>query len=231
MTADLDAFLAQCRSQPDRFAAISADSAWRVGGVLFARSNNHFVAVRKEAKAGYQFSGLWAMPGGMVRVPLGAGPFAEAAVAALSNRFEAEAGIRPVTMTPARHLGPVVTTYTVNSVRRFTLITVFTTELDGAFEPRSADRSIAEARWFVSPPDLVDFAPANTLLLGHLLWDGLDDNQRESVRSLIAAALAECAEGARAAGVSPPAAPWESDDARSAWAAAWPARETDEETS
>lgn len=222
MHGDLDDFLSSCSPQFDGYGAASASDAWRVGGVVFARAGGRFLAVRKAPKEEYEFAGLWALPGGMIRGQSDDESFLSTSTRALSDRFAAETGVQPGPMMPAKFLGPVTTAYTVRGVRRYTVMTVFVSEPDDAQEPRSDDRSVSEAAWLKIFPDISTFAPGNRLILAHLLWPELDQTQRAEVRPLIMAAHAECAQAALEAGVASPAAPWDLSSTKDAWIGSWP---------
>lgn len=222
MTGDLDGFLSSCSLQPDGFGAISADDAWRAGGVVFARAGGRFLAVRKALKEGYEFAGLWALPGGMVRGQSGDEGFLTTSTRALSDRFVAETGVQPGPMTPARILGPVTTAYSVRGVRCYTVMTVFVSEPDDGQEPRTGDGSVSEAAWVKILPDLSTVAPGNRLILAHLLWPELDETQRTEALPLVSAAHAECVQAALEAGVASPAAPWDLSSTKDAWTGNWP---------
>lgn len=222
MTGPLDAFLARCRRQPDRFAAIHPNDAWRVGGVVFAGAGDRFIAVRKAPKDGYEFAGLWALPGGMVRVQDLDLPLSSSAATALSQRFEAETGLVPEALTPVKTLGPVTTAYSVDNERRHTVMMVYTGEVEGMRDPRTKDPSISEAAWLTVMPDLATLAPGNRVILGHLLWQGLSLPQRQDAGPHIAEALIECTAAAAEAGITAPVAPWAPLPVKDAWIQGWP---------
>lgn len=222
MPGDLHEFLSNCSFQPDRFGATSAGAAWRAGGVVFARADSRFLAVRKSLKEGYDFAGLWALPGGMVRSQSDDESFLSTSRRALSDRFVAETGVQPGPITPARILGPVTTAYWVRGIRRYTVMTVFVSEPNVAQEPRPNDRSVSEAAWVEILPDLSTVAPGNRLILAHLLWSELDETQRAEVWPLVSAAHAECVQAASEAGVASPSAPWDLSATKDAWIGNWP---------
>jgi hypothetical protein len=69
-SANLHEMLARCRVQQDGFVSLSATTPWRIGAVLFARRSGAFAVVRKAPVPGgaYEFTGLYALPGGMARL-------------------------------------------------------------------------------------------------------------------------------------------------------------------
>lgn len=222
MTGHIDDFISLCGRQPDGFAAIAPSNTWRLGGVVFAENGDRFAAVRKAIKEGYEFSGFWALPGGMVRVWNPDISASSAAYIALTERFEAETGFSPGDLQSVKTLGPVTTAYTVGNRRRHTVIFACTSVLGLAQRAFPNDKSVSEFAWLSLFPSFATVAPGNRLILGHILWPRMTKAQKDDARPLIAAALTQCADAAAEAGVKRPVAPWDPADMQAAWIAAWP---------
>lgn len=216
------AFLQAARRTDDGFAAHDTSDRWRIGAVVFARSGDRFAAVRKAPKAGYGFSGLWAMPGGMVRPQAGSTDFERVVQDALSTRAAAETSLAIRDFERAIGLGPVVTAYDVAGIRRHVVVMAYVAHLPHRDLLGVCDTSIAEATWSEIPPDWIAFAPANRLILGHLLWGSLDLVQRQSAEAALLAALDECAAAAGEIDVPVPAIPWADRASLEDWGASWP---------
>lgn len=217
----LAAFLGCCTVLPDGFAGLRPSAPWRVGGVLFATSEDRFAAVRKTARAGYEFSHLWALPGGMMRAPT-AETSAFQPADSVAARAAAEAGLRPSGLSPLASLGPIVTRYTARGQQRSTIIGAFTWETHRAPALSPSDPSVDTAAWMPRTADLALFAPANRLILGHLLWAGLSAEHRDRVREPLDQALSRCSTWADEVGAPLPAAPWDPTDRRESWSQSWP---------
>lgn len=220
-------FLASCKCLDDGFFATSPEAAWRVGSVLHARWYDRFAAVRKAPVrcSRYEFEGLWALPGGMVRMQGGRHGCEEALRFAVENRTTREAGIPTGCCSeylPASHLGPVVTSYTAKGSRRHTLVTAMTCSVSAPSGLSAGDRSVDAACWMETPPDWSTLAPANRLILGHLAWDALSRTQQDQATEPLLAAIAQCAGWADKIGLTPAAAPWDDLDDLSMWRLAWP---------
>lgn len=220
-------FLASCVCLDDGFFATSPEAAWRVGGVLHARWNDRFAAVRKAPVrcSRYEFEGLWALPGGMVRMPGGRYDCEQALRFAVEHRAAREAGILPGRCSaylPASNLGPVVTSYTVKGSIRHTLVTVMTCSVSAPLNLSAGDYSVDAACWMETPPDWSTLAPANRLILSHLAWHALSRTQQDQATEPLLAAIGQCAEWADEVGLARPVAPWEDLGELSKWRLAWP---------
>lgn len=219
---DAGTFLKRCRPLNDGFAGNEPVALWRLGAILFATRDCQFVAVRKAFKDGYEFSGNWALPGGMVRAAGTVNDFPAHAMASVAERASAEASLAPGQLAVQPNLGPVVTSYTARSARRFTIVVCFQQALASDFAPSSSDQSIQIACLMPFTSALSEFAPANRLILGHLLWPHLSAREREVASAPVNFALTECLGYASAAGVAPPVGPWASASAIEAWTYSWP---------
>lgn len=218
----IENFLQQCQALEDGFAALSPDTPWRLGGVVLINAADGFATVRKAAKPGYEFSGDWALPGGMVRVS-GAGQSLRARIdAALRERARAEAGLTLQALIPLNALGPVVTRYTAKRRLRHTLVAAFESAAPTGARLEPADPSIQAARWAVPTTELSGFAPANRLILGHRLWPCLDADHQEAARRVLAEAVEACGDYAAEVGVIQPPPPWASSTEIRAWSRSWP---------
>lgn len=225
--ADFQAFLQLCRTLDDGFLASFPQAAWRIGAILLARQRDRLAVVRKAPvqPGRYEFEGLWALPGGMVRAT-DASLEAEPAIRiAIETRAAKEAGIDFQLCSErlfAEALGPVITSYTAKGAKRYTLVAAMTCHVAGRLDLAKADHSVDATCWASLPPEWSTYAPANRLILGHLLWDVLGTDGQEDAREPIAEAVAQCALWAVEAGVAPAVAPWDSLEALLKWKRAWP---------
>ena len=216
---EFDAFLRSLRRTDDGFAAQDEDDPWRLGTVLMACSKDRFVAVRKARKPHYDFSGLWAMPGGMVRSQ---GAVLERDIeASLRTRAAAESGLAVESLKRAPGLGPVVTAYDVAGLRRYVVVVAYVSDFPQPMSLNTSDASVTDAIWSVVPPPWSEFAPANRLIVGHLLWGRLEPAECLSAQPALQAALAECTAAAREIGWPAPLPPWEGAASLQAWRASW----------
>lgn len=224
---DYRTFLESCQSLDDGFFATSPEAAWRVGSVLHARWGDRFAAVRKAPVqcSRYEFEGLWALPGGMVRMQGGRHSCEEALRVAVEGRATREASMpagRCSDYLPASHLGPVVTSYTAKGSRRHTLVTAMTCSVSAPSDLSAGDHSVDAACWMEMPPDWSTLAPANRLILGHLAWHALSRTQQDQAMEPLLAAIGQCAEWADEIGLPRAVAPWENLVELSKWRLAWP---------
>ena len=185
------------------------DGLWRgvgfsLGAVVLVQDAGRVLLVRKAAKAGYDFSGMWAMPGGRIR---GEGTLAEAIDRTMRLRFSAEAGLSlsgglvPLPVSP-----PPLSRYTVAGTVRNTLVLPLLGHAAG--EPVTDDASISEAIWADPMGMWRRIAPANRIILGAALWVEMDGLQRASARSALREAWEECAMWGAMLRLPPPPEPW-----------------------
>lgn len=220
-SGELDAFLRSIRPTCDGFAAWDDGDPWRLGAVLLARSEDGFAAVRKAPKRRYGFSGLWAMPGGMVRARGENAAFERDVVDSVRARVAAESGLVVECLNWGSGLGPVVTSYEVSGLRRYVIIVACVCDIPKPVSLKVSDTSIADAIWSEVPPPWAEFAPANRLILGHLLWGELKPSERHNAQPALLAALAECTEAAREIDWPAPFPPWEDASSLQVWRASW----------
>jgi hypothetical protein len=225
----LDLFLARCEPLSDGFMATSEAACWRLGAVLLARRDSEVAVVRKAEVAGgsYEFAGLCALPGGMVRsardLDVRTGLEASDIIQkSLRQRAWNEAGLLVRTATPLS-TGPIVTSYSAKGRRRFTLVLGLEMVPEEGTALRSADGSIDSAFWMGPPVGWSAFAPANCLLLAHALWPEMTSKERDAAFSAVSSAHASCAKWASAADLPEPAQPWAADGLLSAWHGSWQA--------
>jgi len=230
-TVSIFDFLARCQPLSDGFAALEAGDIWRLGSVLYARAGASTALVQKASVYGeaYQFAGLWALPGGMVRAETGYngnhhGCF-DLIRQSLVSRAALECGLQlsdMIDLGTTDRLGPIVTSYTAKERQRFTLMTVQRCRVGTAVCLSSKDRSIASAEWHEPPLEWGQLAPGNRLALAHLLWAELSETQRTTARRAVEFALEQCADWAKTAGVVAPPSPWADGTAIARWRTAWP---------
>lgn len=229
MTADPETFVQRCIILPDGFVG-HADSAWRLGAVLFLRCGSAVAMVQKAAHdPGYEFGNAWSMPGGMVRARDWAADrntinIPKLVTRSATARTEAEAGILldyHCEAVPSVLHGPIVSSYTVKDTRKFVLITVQVAQMNECRDLTVQDHSVQNARWMEPPFPWAEIAPANRVLLAHAYWQSLEDRERETARFAIEDGLVKCRAWGRSMGWPLLAAPWDEVTALSAWQEAW----------
>jgi hypothetical protein len=141
-----------------------------IGIVLLAQHGSEIIAVRKARVAGYEFSNLLALPGGLVRADSSSRTFYSAVERSLYDRALRECGLRKEAIENLRLVEAdfPVTSYTAKGQRRFTLVVAARCEIYN-FIPAAADRSISEAVLLGAPLPLHEFAPANRIILAKCL--------------------------------------------------------------
>jgi hypothetical protein len=230
MAQVLSQFLESCQALKDGFVAIDDQSAWRLGTVLFARHGESFAHVQKApVQSGrYEFSNLWALPGGMIRAVAGAGQAAtitSLAKVSMQQRAEKEAGI-PHHMTEnatlCLNLGPIVTSYTASNGKLcFTLMTAQECQLDNGIALHPSDKSIKAAGWIKPPLDWESYAPANRLIIAHKLWPNLTELDKDRSRAAIQAAVNQCTQWAQSVEMSPACGPYDKPRIIQRWVNSW----------
>jgi len=184
------------------------DGLWRghgfdLGVVLLVRDRGRVLMVKKAARSGYEFSGMWTLPGGRIR---GEGSLTEAMEDSIRRRVRAEAGVEidnpilPISMLPP------LTRYTVAGVSCTTAILPLMAEVRGV--PAVSDASISEVAWRDLSGSWRWIAPANRVILGVALWDELDGFQRSAARSALKEAWEMCAMWSGLLQLPPPPEPW-----------------------
>lgn len=168
-----------------------------LGYVLMAAlpETESFLLVRKARKEGYEYSDLWAFPGGMFR---GSEPevsdLERSIRVALVDRVREETGVEFGEGTLAMSSYPLVTSYTAKGIKRHTLVLPFRTDasLCSRILPSPCDSSISTATWR-SPIGLWPLiAPANCLFAGRLLWPAMTEGERKVALPHLQAALRQC---------------------------------------
>jgi 8-oxo-dGTP pyrophosphatase MutT (NUDIX family) len=163
-----------------------AAGKFAIGCVLLLHRDAEFVFIRKAPKPDYEFSGLWALPGGVVRTSSEPSadiePEALSALAAASLRARASAECgwdgREEELSLDLSVQPRMTSYGASGARRHALVYAFAANAAPGFAPIASDRSVSEARW-MDPNDLIgQLAPANCLIVFSRIRDRLLPNER-----------------------------------------------------
>jgi hypothetical protein len=227
----VEAFLRSCRILSDGFVARSESDRWRLGAIVFARSDQSFAAIQKAAPSSgtYEFKDLWALPGGMVRASnrqagWGESEIAQLTIASSRQRADVEAGFpadHPQSLVPVGSLGPIVTNYTAKGQQRYTLVVVLEFEVSEPFELSPRDHSVQASRWMELPLRWDRFAPANRLAIAHLLWSRLSAEQKETARAPVEEAAMQCATWASDTGWPSPPRPWDPPSDLEKWRSAF----------
>ncbi|MBD8736207.1 hypothetical protein [Sphingomonas sp. CFBP 13706] len=216
--------------QPDGFLSLSKSTSWRLGAVLFARRADVFAVVRKAPgkQSAYEFEGLHALPGGMTRTRGSSDGQSTAPEyllrASLFDRVHREAGLtREQLQDPVfAPVGPIVSSYTAKGQRRFTLIVPFACRVASGARLQVSDRSVDESLWMPVPPPWEKLAPGNRIVIAHLLWNDMDEDQRAAARPLVAESARRCSDWSMSIGVPPVPPPWASEDEITRWCGGWP---------
>lgn len=220
--------LSRCAIGDDGFVGLVGCASWALGAVAHVAVPGAVAMVRKAPPRDgqYEFSGLWALPGGMVRVGERSAPDARSALTrALHERVLEETSLDLTTcrhLGLARMLGPVVSSYTARGERRHTLIVVDCHERAARADLASSARSITEARWVDLPPAWGAIAPANRLIMAHLMWPSLTEAQRSEARPSVSQASADCSRWAAEVGLPAAPCPWEQDALLASWRRGFP---------
>jgi len=178
---------------------------------LIASPQRELLLVRKAERPGYAFSGLWALPGGMVRTRHG-DTWADALWEALRDRVQAEAGLAVDQVRDWRWIElhpPPTTSYHARGATRHTLVLGVAGQVDGATPPSGDDPSISERQWMSPVGRWRDLAPANCLIVASWCWPYLDEGQRREALPAVNDARAQCSGWAVEAGVAPVGEPWQ----------------------
>lgn len=221
-------FLDGCSVQSDLFLATSEQANWRLGAILFASRGSAFATVRKAPVEGadYEFAGLRTLPGGMARATPEDGPSTAQQLLARSllDRVRREAALRPEMLgdlAPAP-VGPLVTSYTAKERVRFTLVIPHTCIVAAQAELRSDDRSVEAAEWQDLPPDWRRIAPANRVVVAHLVWSTLSVSQRADAEAPVDEGVRQCSAWAALIGLPRVPLPWADREELERWRSAWP---------
>lgn len=145
-----------------------------LGCVGFIHHGTQVVLVRKATVAGYEFSGKWSLPGGIVR-----GAHVDGIWGALRNslrhRVRLETGlILPFVDIASGDWGThrPITRYTVKGEVKYTAVIPALCAPDSLADLVANDHSVDEARW-VEVEDLhnFDLAPANRIIVHNLVQE------------------------------------------------------------
>lgn len=175
----------------------------------------------------YEFAGMYALPGGMVRAvtnPSGHNlAMDEILLASLCERVQREAGLQLFgeDMPRPTNLGPLITSYRAKGQKRYTLVATY--QIEHAIETglEVGDRSVDAAFWEAIPPVWECMAPANCLALAHLVWGLLGEEQRLIARPAIGRSLDQCCEWAAAIGAPVAVPPWADAESLAQWRTGW----------
>lgn len=166
--------------------------------VILRRSPFEVLVVQKADVDDYEFSGMWSMPGGMVRCSWDSTLNIDPLIMledSLAKRVHVECGLEGVTgvqLSPIEILPPPVTCYTVKGTLRHTLVLPF---LFTGPEPANfvaGDRSVRNPQWMCVVDALRVTAPANRLVLATLVWRYLTESERSRVTSNVDSAKQLC---------------------------------------
>ncbi len=187
-----------------------------IGAVLILRrtGSGEILLVRKAQRAGYEWSGRWALPGGVLRtedIPEHRSQidFHKAARSALRRRVRAEVGIELAPNAEIEAVPPCpapITRYTVHGAQRHVLVSAFALTCPIDAVPTATDASIEEVGWFEFDQICErwgQIAPANRIILAHQIWPELSEDDRCQLEPGLREALARCARWSGGRGLSP----------------------------
>jgi hypothetical protein len=216
--------------QEDGFFAPQSETPWRLGAVLLADRGDAFVMVRKApvADGKYEFAGLLALPGGMVRVRDWVGDGGDIdtealMIRSLDARVLQETSLRAENRSEivAANLGPIVTSYSAKGKQRFTLLVAHTCQVSNKVALHTADHSIDEASWMPFAAEWNRFAPANCVAIAHLVWGRISAADQVVARPHVEEAIKKCSSWGEATGWLHLPGPWADADELAAWRSAW----------
>lgn len=145
---------------------------------MFAHHDEHVAVVRKAPVDGYEFSGKWAFPGGLVRGK-DATDLRAATTDSIKSRANSESGlVLNELQFPFGNWEQIcpITRYSVRGSEKFTLVVPAVAALKANQALRGNDKSIVEVGWIhASHLRTLDFAPANAviaqMLVTHVFGD------------------------------------------------------------
>jgi ADP-ribose pyrophosphatase YjhB (NUDIX family) len=184
--------------------------ACAIGVVLLAQLKARIIVIQKAAKAGYEFSGAFALPGGIVRGAM-ADTFEESLNRSLLRRAGLECGIEKgdLSETIFIHDGPwPVTSYTARGAKRFTMVLAVKASLARDVTLIGTDSSVERALWWQPPLPWKLLAPANRLILAHVFSRDISEAERSAAKVYIDEALRQCNGWAAEIGLPALASPW-----------------------
>ena len=170
------------------------------GAVALAsvKGNGGVLMVRKAPKAGYEYGGKWALPGGMLELSDGISKdtLFRSLEMQLVNRLYREASVscRERDLT---HVGlgyPTVSKFTRDGETTYCFVMAYkvnAAQTHVSFQPVGG--SVDESRVFqLNHIPWKEVAPANRLILASLLWPSMEDQQKEIALPEIKAAIEQC---------------------------------------
>ncbi len=190
------------------------------GVVLFLREEpgGRVLMVQKALRDGYEFSDLWVLPGGMIRVGNPAPDEVGATLEESGSRFvqirlALETGLKLERQALRALRGfwpPPVTRYKAKGRTRYTLVLPFSHDpLPSApMELAPHCSSIQALGWLDPVARWEEIAPANQIILANLLWTQWSQKQRARVRPALEATREQCTRWAQEVGFEPPALPF-----------------------
>lgn len=204
-------WIAHVRAGGDGFFQIGSGVGLGAVALCVDEFTGDILVVRKSVRPGYEFSNLYALPGGMIRWRTATEALRDAIAGSLSSRCERETGLLLSCETPLIPIDlfpPPTTRYLARGVVRHTLVLPFRVARVRRFVPHAGDASVTEASW--QPPAVVlpAMAPANRVILAHGLWSRLSATARRELVPCVQEAVGVCAEWARSVGVAPVSHSW-----------------------
>lgn len=189
------------------------------GAVLFLReaSMGRVLMAQKNPRDGYVFSGLWVLPGGMIRET---DPRVEEArmetAEECGSRFIRKRVVQETGLEIDRaslhalrdpcHWVPPVTCYQARGETRYVLVLPFSHEPLPVPPPGLVPHcaSIQSVCWRDPLDCWGEIAPANQIILANCLWTEWTPEQRASVRPALEKAREQCTRWAQEVGFKPP---------------------------
>jgi len=171
----------------------NADIGAVIAACAFQGNNPRYLLVKKAHVTDYPYSGMWALPGGMVRIQNAhVGPELLKLRAIERMLSETNVVIPSDSLRFAKGVPPA-TEYPVKGKLRTVIVVPF------VFQPALTDAAIAtiysthqsvDAVQVVNPlPLMPEIAPANRVILARLIWPGLESEERDAIRNTVTAAL------------------------------------------
>ncbi|MEW8552642.1 MAG: NUDIX hydrolase [Candidatus Thiodiazotropha sp.] len=178
---------------------------------LIQREDGSVRFIKKAPRPEYEFSGMWALPGGMIRGSADQQLY-EALRDSLQKRVLSESGydLSAALDVKAIRIKPLpVTSYHARGALRHTLILPFITSDDNALLVPASDPSVTDSSWLRPAEILHQLAPANRLIVAWWLWPSLAPGVRGKIRSSVERAWRNCKANANIIGFPLPPVPWE----------------------
>lgn len=166
--------------------------------VVLKRTPLEILVVQKAEVDGYEFGGMWSMPGGMVRCDEDLGLDASPLMLlerSLARRARLECGVTGVRagyLSPVRVLPPPVTRYTAKGRIRHTSVLPFLFSGSPPTDLVANDPSVRNSRWMGVVDALQVTTPANRLVLAKVVWPLLAARERDVAAEAVDAARRTC---------------------------------------